>query len=43
MVRPTSIHRDDTAVVELKKLPDRLEMIDIIQNVERIPALPLRY
>jgi len=44
VARPTSIHRDDTAVVEFKKkLPDRLEMIDILQNFEGSPALPLRY
>jgi len=26
----------------LKKLPDRLEVIDILQNIEGSPALPLR-
>ena len=44
VARPTSIHRDDLAVVEFKKkLPDRLEVIDILQNIEGSPALPLRY
>ena len=44
VARPTSVHRDDLAAVEFKKkLPDRLEVIDILQNVESGPALPLRY
>ena len=29
--------------LNLKKLPDRLKIIDILQNVEGSPALPLRY
>jgi transposase len=44
VARPTSIHRDDIAVVEFKKkLPDRLEVIEVLQNIEGSPALPLRY
>ena len=44
VARPTSLHRDDTAVVDFKKkLPDRLELIDILQNVQGNPTLPLRY
>ena len=29
--------------LNLKKLPDRLKIIDILQNVEGSPVLPLRY
>ncbi len=44
VARPTSVHRDDLAVVEFKKkLPDRLEVIDILQNVEGSPALPQQF
>jgi hypothetical protein len=27
----------------LKKLPDRLELMELLQNIEGSPALPLRY
>ena len=29
--------------LNLKKLPDRLKLIDVLQNIQGNPALPLRY
>ena len=44
VARPTSIHRDDEAVVSFKKnLPEKIKLIDVFQAVENRTPLPIRY
>ena len=44
VARPTHVERDEAAVAEFQKnLPYHLNDIDIFQNIDGNPALPLRY
>ncbi|MDG4594724.1 MAG: IS630 family transposase [Candidatus Contendobacter sp.] len=43
VARPTSIHRDEEAVVSFKKLSRQVELIDVLQQAEKNTARPLRY
>lgn len=43
VARPTSIHRDEEAVVSFKKLPQGIKIIEVLQQVEGDRIRPLRY
>ena len=43
VARPMSQHRQEEAVADFKKPPERPEIIDVFQEVDHHPKKPIRY